>query len=106
MTKTLMPAPQDKDFDSESEPRATDIGAYVYSGKTLCSKCTREIVVPLYRLADSHISTESLLNEAAAKAGVNRFKESTFTTAEFPHVIYATDIIRGFDYCYVCNRRF
>lgn len=102
MAKTLMPTPEDKDF--KTEPSAMDIGAYVYSGKTLCAKCTREIIVPLYRITDSHLSTERILNEAAARAGVDRFKESTFSTAEFPHVIYATDLIRGFDFCYVCGR--
>lgn len=100
MAKTLMPTPEDKDFN-EKERRATDIGAYIYNGKTLCSACVRDIVVPLYRIADTHLSTERILNEAAAKVGINRHQESTFSTAEFPHVIYATDIIPGYDFCYV-----
>jgi hypothetical protein len=85
----------------EIEPRATDIGAYIYGGKLLCPRCVRDIVVPFYRIADTRRSTEDILNEAAATAGVNRFQEQTFTTDEFPHVVYATDIIRGYDYCYV-----
>lgn len=104
MAKTLMPTPEDQDFN-QGDQRATDIGAYIYNGKTLCSRCVRDIVVPLYRIADRHLSTERILNEAAARVGIDRFKEDTFSTAEFPHVIYATDIIKGFDFCYVCGRK-
>jgi hypothetical protein len=104
MTKTLMPMPEDKDLN-QKELGATDIGAYIYNGKTLCSRCVRDIVVPLYRIADSHLSTERILNEAAARVGIDRFKQDTFSTAEFPHVIYATDLIRGYDFCYVCGRK-
>lgn len=104
MAKTLMPTPEDQDFN-EKDHRATDIGAYIYNGKTLCSRCVRDIVVPLYRIADRHLSTEQILNEAAARVGLDRFKEDTFSTAEFPHVIYATDVIKGFDFCYVCGRK-
>ena len=103
MPKLAMPTPHDKDFDTTG-PGATDIGGYIYSGKTLCSRCTRDIVVPLYRIADTRASTETILNEAAAGVGINRFDERSFTSAEFPHVIYATDVIKGFDNCYVCSR--
>ncbi|BAJ30993.1 MULTISPECIES: hypothetical protein [Kitasatospora] len=98
--KTLTPSPEEKGING-ADVRATDIGAYVYNEKTLCARCVRDIVVPLYRIADTRISTEQILNEAAAKAGIDRLKEQTFTSAEFPHVIYSTDLIPGYDYCYV-----
>jgi hypothetical protein len=86
------------------QPKSTKIAAYFYGEQVVCPKCIRELVVPFYRIADTGRTTESILNEAASIAGIDRADEASFNTRQFPKVIYASEIIKGLDSCYLCLR--
>ena len=88
----------------DQQTESTNIAAYFYGEKVVCRKCIRDIVVPFYRIADTHRSTERILNEAASVAGIDRGDETSFNSQQFPKVIYTPEIIKGDDYCFVCLR--
>ena len=105
MRATPMPTldPSRNNQNGKGHGGSTDIGGYFYGEQTLCAECVKDIVVPFYRIADSHRSAEDILNEAARRVGIDRADESSFNSREFPKAIYAPDLI-GDDYCFVCLR--
>ncbi|MEV6504280.1 hypothetical protein [Streptomyces prunicolor] len=82
---------------------ATDIVAYYYGEKTVCPECTKGLAAPYY-LIDSpeSFSTEQVLDTAAKTAGINRNDENSYTSYEFPKVLYADDLVDG-EKCFVCG---
>ncbi|MFD9486290.1 hypothetical protein ACFWBX_20365 [Streptomyces sp. NPDC059991] len=82
---------------------ATDIIAYYYGEKTVCPDCTKDLAAPYY-LIDSpeSFSTEQVLDEAAKTAGINRHNEDSYTSYEFPKVLYPDDLVDG-EKCFVCG---
>lgn len=82
---------------------ATDIIAYYYGEKTVCPDCTKDLAAPYY-LIDSpeSFSTEQVLDTAAKTVGINRHDEDSYTSYEFPKVLYPDDLVDG-EKCFVCG---
>ncbi|GGS25828.1 hypothetical protein Snoj_04320 [Streptomyces nojiriensis] len=82
---------------------ATDIVAYYYGEKTVCPDCAKDLAAPYY-LIDSpeSFTTEQVLDEAAKTAGINRNDEDSYTSYEFPKILYAEDLVDG-ETCFVCD---
>jgi hypothetical protein len=83
---------------------STDIAAYYYGEKTVCSECTKDLAVPYYLIDHPDaLTTEQVLDQAAQTVGIKRYDEDSYTSYEFPKVLYADDIVEG-ELCFVCSR--
>jgi hypothetical protein len=55
---------------------STDIAAYYYGEKTVCSECTKDLAVPYYLIDHPDaLTTEQVLDQAAQTVGIKRYDE-------------------------------
>ena len=99
---TLDPSSDNKKNNGTARGGTTDIAGYRYGGETVCSECVKDLFVPFYLAGDDSVSTEEILNAIAERWHVDRATDR-FSSYDFPHRIYAQDVIAG-DVCYVCGK--
>ena len=99
MAVTRMPT---LDPPSNNHHDSTGIAGYRYGGEIVCSGCIKDLFAPFYLAGDASVSTEEILGVIAKRWGVDRATDR-FSSYDFPHRIYAQDVIAG-DVCYVCGK--
>jgi hypothetical protein len=90
--------------------KAWDIVGYTFKADTYCPNCIID-ALPTgegeaydgWKLAAGvHMSTEANLSEIAAAFPIDRQDERTFDSADFPKVIFSSQI-EGAEYCASCH---
>lgn len=86
---------------------ATDIVAYTYQAETLCPRCVVAKTVKTktlrdYILNEGAVEVERWLDSLATMNGVNRQDEYSFDSADFPKVVFCSQIEDG-ETCHGCG---
>lgn len=84
---------------------ATDIVGYSYQADIHCPPCIVDIFRSQGRtkVAPTSIGVEAALNHAAQLEGVNREDERSFDSAEFPKVIFGSQVESSDERCGGCG---
>lgn len=84
-------------------PHAADIAAYAWQAAVWCVDCTGTAwrgMPTMLRLPVAAV--EAILDESAARLGIDRMREGSFDSWDFPKVMFVSDI-DGTEHCDNCG---